>query len=132
MNIIPSILEYTKSDFESLLTSLSLLSKHLHIDIVDESVGTPTITINEIIDILASPSTQNNTIEIHLMVADPATLIEQINSSGLPVTKIYVHIGQQHLIQNHNYKNVCFYISPEDEIDTIASSSSIQRRFRIG
>lgn len=121
MQIIPSILEYSEQDFESRLDSLSQLSNHLHIDIVDESVGKPTINTKQVIDILTSRSSNTNTFEFHLMVKDPSSAIDAINSCDITATKIYVHVGQLSSIQDGRNKKIGFYINPDDQIDEIVS-----------
>lgn len=124
-DIIPTIFALDNQTFKKKLDILNKFSKTLHIDLCDgKFVKTKTVSLKDCKDI--KKYTKNINFQIHLMVQDPLSYIQDIKQLG--IQKVFFHFeiksNSQDLLEikkkfEKNNLQVGLVINPSTKVDDI-------------
>jgi ribulose-phosphate 3-epimerase len=127
MQIIPSILEPTTSDYQKTLLKLSPYFSHFQIDIADGIyVDNQTASIDEIISILTDEKFSHLNFDFHLMVKDYQSHIEKLEKikNTINIKNIFIHFNlypnYSLLTTNYALISIGLVLNPQDQVSDLA------------
>lgn len=133
MQVMPTILEKNKKNFEYQLQHLSPYFNHFHIDIADQIfVNNKTISIKETASAVNIINNNNLLFDFHLMVKDYESYVKEIFkiSKLIKIKRVFIHLSVNPDLQKLKkiYPEFSFGIvlSPEDRVKTIEQKIDIK------
>jgi len=134
MQIIPSILEPTASDYQKTLLKLSPYFSHFQIDIADGIyVNNQTASIDEIIQILTDEKFSHLSFDFHLMVKDYQTHIDKLekikNTINIKNVLIHFSLYPNYLLLTTNYPllSIGLVLNPQDQVSDLADKFNLKK-----
>jgi pentose-5-phosphate-3-epimerase len=132
MEIIPSILEPTTSDYQKTLLKLSPYFSHFQIDIADGIyVDNQTASIDEIIPILTNEKFSHLSFDFHLMVRDYKEYIEKIITIKeiIKVNNVFIHydlLPKYEILNTKYYFSIGIVLNPQDRVSELADKYNLK------
>jgi ribulose-phosphate 3-epimerase len=133
MEIIPSILEPTASDYQKTLLKLSPYFSHFQIDIADGIyVDNQTASIDEIIQILTDKKFSHLAFDFHLMVKDYQTHIDKLKKlkDTIHIKNVLIHFdlypNYSLLTTHYPLLSTGFVLNPQDQVSELADKYNLK------